>query len=78
MFNTMSGVQQRVLYALAHLGDTATSAEVQMASGLSAANTASALFRLEKQGVVKKIGEKKRNMNYFISDFLFGKWLAAT
>ncbi len=37
----------RVLCGLALSGETATSADVQKMSGLTAANTASALFRLE-------------------------------
>ena len=75
MFSSLPNVQQRALYGLALSGETATSADVQNMSGLSAANTASALFRLEKQGVIAKIGDKKRNVTYRINDHLLWLWI---
>jgi Fic family protein len=75
MFSSLPNVQQRALYGLALSGETATSADVQNMSGLSAANTASALFRLEKQGVLAKIGDKKRNVTYRINDHLLWLWI---
>lgn len=75
-FSMLPGVQQRALFGLAHAGEIATSQDVQQISGLTAANTASALFRLEKQNIIVKIGNKKRNVSYKISDYLFGKWLS--
>ena len=76
MFSSLPNVQQRALYGLALSGETATSADVQKMSGLTAANTASALFRLEKQGIIAKIGDKKRNVTYQINDYLLWLWLA--
>ena len=76
MFSSLPNVQQRALYGLALSGETATSADVQKMSGLTPANTASALFRLEKQGIIAKIGDKKRNVAYQINDYLLWLWLA--
>ena len=76
MFSSLPNVQQRALYGLALSGETATSADVQKMSGLTAANTASALFRLEKQGIIAKLGDKKRNVTYQINDYLLWLWLA--
>ena len=45
------------------------------ASRLTAMNTSSALFRLEKQGIISKVGDKKRNISYQIKDYLFELWL---
>ena len=75
MFSSLPNVQQRALYGLALSGETATSADVQKASSLTAANTASALFRLEKQGIIAKLGEKKRNVTYQIHDYLLWLWI---
>ena len=75
MFSSLPNVQQRALYGQALSGETATSADVQKMSGLTAANTASALFRLEKQGLIAKIGDKKRNVTYQINDYLLWLWL---
>ena len=66
---------QRTLYGLAQAGETASSAEVQRLSGLTAANTASGLFRLEKQRVISRVGDKRRNVTYKINDYLLRKWL---
>jgi Fic family protein len=66
---------QRTLYGLAQAGETASSAEAQHLSGLTAANTASGLFRLEKQGIISRVGDKKRNVTYKINDYLLCKWL---
>ena len=77
MFGSLPNVQQRALYGLALSGETATSADVQKMSGLTAANTASALFRLEKQGFIAKIGEKKPNVTYQINGYLLWLWLAS-
>lgn len=74
-FSGLSGMLQRTLYGLAHAGETASSAQVQRLSGLTAANTASGLFRLEKQGIICRVGDKKRNVTYKINDCLLGKWL---
>ena len=75
MFSSLPNVQQRALYGLALSGEAATSADVQKMSGLTAANTASALFRLEKQGIIAKIGDKKRNVTYQINDYLLWLWI---
>ncbi len=75
MFSTLPGVQQRALYGLARAGEIATAADVQRESGLSANNTSSALYRLEKRGVITKAGGKKRSVEYKITDYLFGKWI---
>lgn len=75
MFSSLPNVQQRALYGLALSGETATSADVQKMSELTAANTASALFRLEKQGIIAKIGDKKRNVTYRINDYLLWLWI---
>ena len=75
MFSSLPNVQQRALYGLALSGETATSADVQKTSGLTAANTASALFRLEKQGIIAKLGDKKRNVTYQINDYLLWLWI---
>ena len=75
MFSTLPGVQQRALYGLARAGEFATAADVQRESGLSATNTSSALYRLEKRGVITKAGGKKRSVEYKITDYLFGKWI---
>ena len=75
MFSTLPGVQQRALYGLARAGEIATAADVQRESGLSATNTSSALYRLEKRGVITKAGGKKRSVDYKITDYLFGKWI---
>ena len=75
MFSTLPGVQQRALYGLARAGEIATAADVQRESGLSATNTSSALYRLEKRGVITKAGSKKRSVEYKITDYLFGKWI---
>ena len=75
MFSTLPGVQQRALYGLARAGEIATAADVQRESGLSATNTSSALYRLEKRGVITKAGGKKRSVEYKITDYLFGKWI---
>lgn len=76
MFSSLPTVHQRALYGLALSGETATSADVQKMSGLSGANTASALFRLEKQGIISKVGDKKRNVTYQINDYLLWLWIA--
>lgn len=76
LFGSLPGVQQRTLYGLACSGESATSSNVQQASGLSAANTASALFRLEKQGFIMRVGAQKRNVTYQIKDYLLWMWLA--
>lgn len=75
LFSGLSGMLQRTLYGLAQAGETASSAEVQRLSGLTAANTASGLFRLEKQGIISRVGEKRRNVTYKINDYLLHKWL---
>lgn len=75
LFSSLPGVQQRAFYGLALSGESATSSDVQQKSGLSAANTASALFRLEKQGFIIKVGDKKRNVTYQIKDYLLWMWL---
>ena len=75
LFSGLSGMLQRTLYGLAQAGETASSAEVQRQSGLTAANTASGLFRLEKQGIISRVGDKKRNVIYKINDYLLHKWL---
>ena len=75
LFGGLSGMLQRTLYGLAQVGETASSAEVQCLSGLTAANTASGLFRLEKQGIVSRVGNKRRNVIYKINDYLLRKWL---
>ena len=75
MFSSLPNVQQRALYGLALSGETATSADVQKMSELTAANTASALFRLEKKGIIAKIGDKKRNVTYQINDYLLWLWI---
>ena len=75
MFSTLPGVQQRALYGLARAGEIATAADVQRESGLSATNTSSALYRLERRGVITKAGGKKRSVEYKITDYLFGKWI---
>ncbi len=75
MFSTLPGVQQRALYGLARAGEIATAADVQRESGLSATNTSSALYRLEKRGIITKAGGKKRSVEYKIADYLFGKWI---
>jgi hypothetical protein len=74
-FSGLSGMLQRTLYGLAQAGETASSAEAQHLSGLTAANTASGLFRLEKQGIISRVGDKKRNVTYKINDYLLCKWL---
>lgn len=74
-FSTLPGVQQRALYGLARAGEIATAADVQRESGLSATNTSSALYRLEKRGVITKAGGKKRSVEYKITDYLFGRWI---
>ena len=74
-FSGLSGMLQRTLYGLAQAGETASSAEVQRLSSLTAANTASGLFRLEKQGIISRVGDKKRNVIYKINDYLLHKWL---
>ena len=78
LFSGLSGMLQRTLYGLAQAGETASSAEVQHLSGLTAANTASGLFRLEKQGIISRVGDKKRNVTYKINDYLLRKWLKKT
>ena len=75
LFSGLSGMLQRTLYGLAQAGETASSTEVQCLSGLTASNTASGLFRLEKQGLIDRVGNKKRNVTYKIKDFLLRKWL---
>lgn len=75
LFSGLSGMLQRTLYGLAQAGETASSAEVQQLSSLTAANTASGLFRLEKQGIISRVGDKKRNVTYKINDYLLHKWL---
>ena len=75
LFSGLSGMLQRTLYGLAQAGETASSAEAQHLSGLTAANTASGLFRLEKQGIISRVGDKKRNVTYKINDYLLCKWL---
>ena len=75
LFSGLSGMLQRTLYGLAQAGETASSAEVQRLSSLTAANTASGLFRLEKQGIISRVGDKKRNVTYKINDYLLHKWL---
>ena len=55
LFSGLSGMLQRTLYGLAQAGETASSAEVQRLSGLTAANAASGLFRLEKQGIISRV-----------------------
>ena len=75
LFSGLSGMLQRTLYGLAQAGETAASAEVQQLSSLTAANTASGLFRLEKQGIISRVGDKKRNVIYKINDYLLHKWL---
>ena len=75
LFSGLSGMLQRTLYGLAQAGETASSAEVQQLSSLTAANTASGLFRLEKQGIISRVGDKKRNVIYKINDYLLHKWL---
>lgn len=75
LFSGLSGMLQRTLYGLAQAGETASSAEVQRLSGLTAANTASGLFRLEKQGIISRVGDKRRNVTYKINDYLLHKWL---
>lgn len=75
LFSGLSGMLQRTLYGLAQAGETASSAEVQRLSGLTAANTASGLFRLEKQGIISRVGDKRRNVTYKINDYLLYKWL---
>lgn len=86
MFRTLPGMQQRALYGLARAVNAmpkiesddecaASSSQVQEHSGLTPANTASALFRLEKQGIIKRVGEKKRNVNYQIKDYALELWL---
>ena len=78
LFSGLSGMLQRTLYGLAQAGETASSAEVQRLSGLTAANTASGLFRLEKQGIISRVGDKRRNVTYKINDYLLRKWLKKT
>ena len=75
LFSGLSGMLRRTLYGLAQAGETASSAEVQQLSSLTAANTASGLFRLEKQGIISRVGDKKRNVIYKINDYLLHKWL---
>ena len=85
LFSSLSVIQQRALYGLAiasmdsqskeHPHRTAHAAQVKEASRLSPMNTASALFRLEKQGIIGRIGGKKRNVSYQIKDLLFELWL---
>ena len=75
LFSGLSGMLQRTLYGLAQAGETASSAEVQRLSGLTAANAASGLFRLEKQGIISRVGDKRRNVTYKINDYLLHKWL---
>ena len=58
LFGGLSGMLQCTLYGLAQAGESASSAEVQRLSGLTAANTASGLFRLEKQGIIRRVGDK--------------------
>ena len=64
LFSGLSGMLQRTLYGLAQAGETASSAEVQQLSSLTAANTASS-----------RVGDKKRNVIYKINDYLLHKWL---
>lgn len=78
MFSSLPGVQQRALCGLAYSGETATSLDVLQATGLSASNIASALFRLEKQGIISRVGTKKRNVTYQIKDYLLCRWLNYT
>ena len=78
LFSGLSGMLQRALYGLAQAGETASSVEVQHHSGLTAANTASGLFRLEKQGIISRVGDKRRNVTYKINDYLLRKWLEKT
>jgi len=85
LFSSLSGVLQRALYGLATANEDigtlelnhriATAAQVMRASRLTAMNTSSALFRLEKQGIISKVGDKKRNISYQIKDYLFELWL---
>lgn len=85
LFNSLSGVLQRALYGLAVANENpgspdfnyrmANAAQVVRASRLTAMNTSSALFRLEKQGIICKVGDKKRNISYMIKDYLFELWL---
>ena len=75
LFSGLSGMLQRTLYGLAQAGETASSAEVQRLSGLTAANAASGLFSLEKQGIISRVGDKRRNVTYKINDYLLHKWL---
>ena len=75
LFSGLSGMLQRTFYGLAQAGETASSAEVQQLSSLTAANTSSGLFRLEKQGIISRVGDKKRNGIYKINDYLLHKWL---
>ena len=85
LFNSLSGVLQRALYGLSVANENpgspelnyriANAAQVVKASRLTAMNTSSALFRLEKQGLISKVGDKKRNINYLIKDYLFELWL---
>lgn len=85
LFSSFSGVLQRALYGLATANKDlstpelnhriANAAQVMRASRLTAMNTSSALFRLEKQGIISKVGDKKRNISYQIKDYLFELWL---
>ena len=85
LFSSLPGIQQRALYGLAIANDvleskdytsrTAHASQVMKASRLSSMTTASALFRLERQGIIGRIGDKKRNVSYQIKDYLFELWL---
>ena len=85
LFSSLSGVLQRALYGMAIVNEEfgtpelnyriANAAQVMRASRLTAMNTSSALFRLDKQGLISKVGDKKRNVTYLIKDYLFELWL---
>lgn len=86
LFKSLSPVMQQALYALARAirlneqtpaGEpvAATSAHLLPFSRQSSANVASALFRLEKSGLIERVGEKRRGVGYRIKDYLLGRWL---
>lgn len=75
ILDSLPKLQQQTLSGIAMSDNEATSITIRELTGVEASSISASLLRLEKKGIITRIGEGKRNVNYSIKDRLLALWL---
>jgi DNA-binding MarR family transcriptional regulator len=76
--DSLPKLQQQVLSGIALNSNAATSIIIRELTGLESSSISASLLRLEKKGLIVRIGEVKRNASYSVKDRLLAYWLKKT